>query len=692
VALAVLALAATALFVRPLLAGDTESVLDAVAVGDLDLVRGTLARGVSANAVDPQGFTALMLAAERGDRDVAEALLDRGAAIETRTPAGNTALMIAAHRGRLDVVRLLLDRGADASAGNVDGWTALTFAQRAQHPAVEALLLGAMPAGASATSGRPVTSGQAMSSGRPAVAGGLGPSAMRRSASVTTLPAAAAPNATPIHLTLVLGNLSDPVYLTSARDGSNRLFVLERGGRILVLQPGASTPTVFLDITALVLSSGTEQGLLGLAFHPDYPINRRFFVYYTSRVTGSRPGGGNVVAEYQASLANPDVADTGETELLVVPQPFGNHNGGMIEFGPDGFLYIAKGDGGSGNDPGDRAQNVNELLGKILRINVDVPNPPARYSSPPTNPFFGATPGRDEIFALGLRNPFRFSFDRLTGDLIVGDVGQGQREEVDLVTLGGNYGWRVLEGTRCTGLGPASCSSPVFIPPIVEYDHSFGRCSITGGYAYRGTGGTLPLGTYVFGDFCSGEIFTIDAVAPGAPITLLLASGLGISSFGEDEAGEIYVVDLCGAVYRIDGGPGSNPSPSSCGGNGGGDGGDGNAGGPNCFIATAAFGSPLAKEVQILRSFRDRHLMTSAPGRMLVAVYGRLSPPAAALVREHPALRAATRAALRPVIWGVRLADTSPASAAILLVAIAGGGGLLGCVAVRRWRTRRTAA
>src|SRR5262245_2852768 len=654
VALAVMALVAPIASVRPLLAGDAESLLDAVAAGNLDLVRAVLARGVSPDAADPVGFTALMLAAERGDRDVAEALLDHGAAVDARTPAGNTALMIAAHRGRTDMVGLLLDHGADAMAVNVDGWTALTFAQRASHEAAVALLLGAMPAGQTTTSAQSMSSPQSMSSRSGVVAGALGPSPTGNS-SVTAL---AAPTATPTHLTLVLGGLSSPLYLTDARDGSNRLFVVQQGGRILVLQPGASTPTVFLDITGLVLSGG-EQGLLGLAFHPDYPINRRFFVNYTRQGDGA-----TVIAEYRVSLANPNVADTTETRLLIIPQPFANHNGGMIEFGRDGFLYIAMGDGGSANDPGDRAQNINELLGKILRIDVDTPNPPALYSSPASNPFFGATPGRDEIFALGLRNPFRFSFDRQTGDLIVADVGQGQREEIDVGTLGGNYGWRVLEGSLRTSLGPASCASPVFIPPIAEYDHSLGRCSITGGYAYRGTRGTLPLGTYVFGDFCSGEIFTIDAVASGATISVLIASSLSISSFGEDEAGEIYVVDLGGAVYRIDGGSGPQSPPA--------DQGSGGGGGGGCFIATAAFGSPLAPEVQILRSFRDRYLMISGPGRMFVAVYYRLSPPAAALIREHPALRAATRAALRPVVWGARVADTSPASMAVVLVAIAG--------------------
>jgi len=246
-------------------------------------------------------------------------------------------------------------------------------------------------------------------------------------------------------------------------------------------------------------------------------------------------------------VGDSNVADPSESVILVIPQPFTNHNGGMIEFGPDGFLYIGMGDGGSGNDPGNRSQNLNELLGKMLRINIDIPNGSVPYSSPTDNPFFGPTSGRDEIYAVGFRNPFRWSFDRLTGQLWVGDVGQSAREEIDIVTLGGNYGWRVFEGSLCTNLDPALCANEGFIPPVVEYDHSAGGCSVIGGYVYRGTHSTLPLGSYVFGDFCSGQIFMLDHGVQ----TFLLNAGDSLSSFGEDEAGEIYVVRLSGTLYRL---------------------------------------------------------------------------------------------------------------------------------------------
>jgi glucose/arabinose dehydrogenase len=340
-----------------------------------------------------------------------------------------------------------------------------------------------------------------------------------------------------LRLEPVLSGLNSPVFVTSARDGTNRLFIIERGGRILVLGPGASAPTVFLDISAKVLSTGGEQGLLGLAFHPRYSSNRRFFVNYTRKSDGA-----TVVAEYRAS-SDPDVAGTAEAPILVIDQPFANHNGGMLAFGPGGRLFIGMGDGGSGNDPDDRAQNIDDLLGKLLRIDIDGAAP---YTSPSTNPFVG-TDGRDEIFALGFRNPWRFSFDRVSGTLYVGDVGQSEREEIDVVTRGANYGWRVLEGNRCTGLGPAACSDPTFKPPVLDYDHGGGRCAVTGGYAYRGTSGTLPQGTYVFADFCSGEIWRL----AGAGKVLLFDTDFLVSSFGEDEAGEIYVVDLRGAVYRL---------------------------------------------------------------------------------------------------------------------------------------------
>ncbi|MGH7333673.1 MAG: PQQ-dependent sugar dehydrogenase [Candidatus Rokuibacteriota bacterium] len=339
----------------------------------------------------------------------------------------------------------------------------------------------------------------------------------------------------------VLANLAAPLYVTHARDGTDRLFIVEQRGVIKVRHPGGAGPSVFLDIGPRVLDGG-ERGLLGLAFHPHYSQNGRFFVNYTRR-----PDGATVIAEYRVSVADPNVAALDEVSLLVIPQPFANHNGGMIEFGPDGLLYIGMGDGGNAFDPRNRAQDPMTLLGKILRIDVDASvGVPPFYASPPSNPFAGPALGLDEIFAVGLRNPWRFSFDRATGGLYVGDVGQDEREEIDLVTIGGNYGWRVLEGTRCTGLDPG-CADPTFVPPIAEYAHSGGRCAVTGGYAYRGNAGTLPAGAYVFADLCSGEIF----LREGEIVRALLPTTLSIASFGEDESGELYVVDLGGAVYRL---------------------------------------------------------------------------------------------------------------------------------------------
>jgi hypothetical protein len=346
-----------------------------------------------------------------------------------------------------------------------------------------------------------------------------------------------------IQLTPVVTGLASPVYVGHAGDGSNRLFIVEQAGVIRVLQPGASTPTVFLNINTQVLSGG-ERGLLGLAFHPQYSVNGRFFVYYTRIGDGAL-----VIAEYKVS-ANKDVANPAETILLTIPHPTNaNHNGGMLAFGPDGYLYIAVGDGGSANDPPNNAQNVNVLLGKILRIDV---NPPAgsglAYVSPPTNPFFGPTPGLDEIFAFGFRNPWRFSFDRITGIQWVADVGQDAIEEVDSpIFVGGNYGWRVFEGDACTGNDPTLCVPANYLGSVFDYAHINGRCSITGGYVYRGSQGVLPADTYVYGDYCTGEIFGWD----GHNQSILLDTAMKIASFGEDEQGELYVVDLGGTVSRI---------------------------------------------------------------------------------------------------------------------------------------------
>ena len=349
-----------------------------------------------------------------------------------------------------------------------------------------------------------------------------------------------------IQVTPVVSGLSSPLFVGHAGDGTNRLFIVQQGGIIKVFQPGPppSTPTVFLDIHTKVVAGG-EQGLLGLAFHPQYEVNGRFFVYYT------RVGDGTLVlAEYRVS-SDPNVASPTETVFLTIPHPTNtNHNGGMLAFGPDGYLYIGVGDGGSSNDPPNNAQNINQLLGKILRIDVDHPDKTAgtHYSSPSTNPFFGATPGRDEIFALGMRNPWRFSFDRLTSQQWVGDVGQGAHEEVDTpIVNGGNYGWRVYEGFTCTNNDPSLCNPNNYIFPIFDYAHMNGRCSITGGYVYRGSQGTLPSGTYVYADYCTGEIFTWD----GSTQSLALDTTMNISSFGEDEAGELYVVGLGGTISRI---------------------------------------------------------------------------------------------------------------------------------------------
>jgi hypothetical protein len=232
---------------------------------------------------------------------------------------------------------------------------------------------------------------------------------------------------------------------------------------------------------------------------------------------------------------------------LTIPHPNTNHNGGMLAFGPDDYLYIGVGDGGSANDPPNNAQNFGVLLGKILRIDVD-PQSGNGYDSPPTNPFYGAIPGLDEIFAFGMRNPWRFSFDHLTGQQWVGDVGQGAREEVDTpIVAGGNYGWRVYEGFRCTDNDPTLCNPADYLFPIFDYSHSNGRCSLTGGYVYTGSQGTLPVGTYVFGDYCSGEVFMWD----GATQSTLFDTTMNISSFGEDEQGELYVVDLRGTVSKL---------------------------------------------------------------------------------------------------------------------------------------------
>ena len=353
-----------------------------------------------------------------------------------------------------------------------------------------------------------------------------------------------------IALQRVATGLSQPVLVTHAGDGSNRLFIVEKTGRIRIYRSGAVLPTPFLSITGGV-SRGGEQGLLGLAFHPSFRTNRKFYVSYTNTA------GTSVIREYRASATNPDVVESGSGRtILAVRQPYANHNGGHIAFGPDGFLYIGLGDGGSAGDPGNRAQSLSTLLGKILRIDVNGKASGRQYRIPSSNPYVGRS-GLDEIWSRGLRNPWRFSFDRANGTLWIGDVGQSRYEEVNRAVRsagggrGSNYGWRVMEGRHC--YRPSSgCSTRYKILPAIEYSHAGGRCSVTGGYAYRGTAIPALVGGYLYGDYCSGEIWVVDSAAR-SPATgvRLLDTALLLSSFGESQGGELYVCDLNGDVYRI---------------------------------------------------------------------------------------------------------------------------------------------
>jgi hypothetical protein len=352
----------------------------------------------------------------------------------------------------------------------------------------------------------------------------------------------------------VAGGLTRPLHVTAPPLDPNRLFIVEQNGRILVRKNNAVLPTPFLDIGGLVSCCG-ERGLLSLAFHPDYEANGRFFVNYTNGA------GDTVVARYQVS-GDPDVAAAGSgVVILTVAQDFLNHNGGQLAFGPDGYLYIGMGDGGSGDDPNERAEDDGQLLGKMLRIDVNA----ATYVVPPSNPFAGPGNPLDEIWAKGLRNPWRFSFDRGTGDLYIADVGQSAREEVDVqpaASAGGeNYGWDIFEGALCHEPTPPAtlCPGPPtgYTFPVLEYDHGQG-CSITGGFVYRGCRMPDLRGTYFYSDFCTAFVRTFTGVAGGAAQNLqdrtadvapggALSIG-GVSSFGEDARGEVYVVDYGGGT------------------------------------------------------------------------------------------------------------------------------------------------
>jgi len=380
--------------------------------------------------------------------------------------------------------------------------------------------------------------------------------------------------APPVNLQPVVTEIDRPVAITNAGDGSGRLFITLRAGFVVILGPQGLNSTPFLDISALT-TTDSERGLLSIAFHRSYRTNGFFYIDYTNL------NGDTVIARYHVS-ANPDVADPGSAAvLLTIPQPFANHNGGQLQFGPDGKLYIGMGDGGSGGDPLNNGQNLGTLLGKILRIDVDGAFP---YSVPTDNPFLSTPGAKPEIWAYGLRNPWRFSFDRQTGDLFIGDVGQDSFEEVDFqpaTSSGGeNYGWRLMEATHC--FNPATnCNDGSLTLPVIEYSHAAGDCSISGGYRYRGAASPDLSGIYFYADFCTGKIWGATETSPGVfSSELIVDTGLSITAFGEDEEGELYVAHFAspnGAVYEL-----KQATVVQNGSSGGGGGG----GGGGCFIST----------------------------------------------------------------------------------------------------------
>jgi glucose/arabinose dehydrogenase len=354
------------------------------------------------------------------------------------------------------------------------------------------------------------------------------------------------PNPDDYHWVPVASGINRPVGLENAGDGSDRLFVLEQPGVIRLVKDGQLVQRPFLDIRDRVGSQASEQGLLGLAFHPDYSQNGYFFVNYTDR------SGDTSISRFRVS-ADPDLADPAtEQRLLSISQPFGNHNGGVVKFGPDGYLYLGLGDGGSGGDPRGFGQSLNTLLGKILRIDIDTES---SYKIPESNPFANGG-GEPEIWAYGLRNPWRLSFDRLTGDMYIADVGQNAWEEVNFQPAsspgGENYGWNIMEGLVC--FGSASCNTDGLVMPVHVYPtRQEGNCSVTGGYVYRGS--RLPefYGIYIFGDYCSGRVWGLLPENGDAwDHTLLFETGASLTSFGEDEDGEIYLVNHRNEILRLE--------------------------------------------------------------------------------------------------------------------------------------------
>lgn len=361
----------------------------------------------------------------------------------------------------------------------------------------------------------------------------------------------ATPDTSPYTWVSVASGFNSPLYVTHAGDGTGRLFVVEQGGYIFVVDENGAWDDFdpFLDISAMlsqdVFQGGyTERGLLGLAFHPDFAENGLFFINHTDL------NGDTIIARYHVNADDPNHADTASrTEILKIPQPFHDHNGGVMTFGPDGYLYIGVGDGGSlGDDPGATGQDLSTLLGKILRIDVNAET----YTVPADNPFVGFEGALPEIWAYGLRNPWRFTFDRVTGDFYIGEVGQFSYEEIDFQPAdspgGENYGWNEYEGLHpyLDGVAPENMT-----PPIVEYPHSEG-CAVTGGYVYRGEALPELQGTYFLGDYCTGKIWTLRRHDAGEwQFHFFMQTPATISSFGDDEAGELYLVDYKGDIFRL---------------------------------------------------------------------------------------------------------------------------------------------
>ncbi len=350
-----------------------------------------------------------------------------------------------------------------------------------------------------------------------------------------------------IQLQQIASGLSSPVAIAHTSD--SRLFIVELSGTIRIFDAAQIQPTPFLDVSGLIsYTPGQERGLLGLAFHPSYPSTPYFYVDYTNSV------GNIVIARYRVSIGDPNVADPSSALiLLTIPHSTNtNHNGGQLAFGPDGKLYVGVGDGGGGGDGPNNAQNLGVLLGKILRLDVDIAAPYV----PATNPFVSTPGARGEIWAYGLRNPWRFSFDRSTGDLLIGDVGEGSWEEIDVQLTGSaggqNYGWRLMEGNHCYNPS-TNCDPGGLTPDSLEYDHSAGDCAVIGGARYRGSIASLT-GSYLYGDFCSGRIWSA-AQGPGNVWTsspLLTTAAYSLSSFGEDQNGDVYVAGLSGGrIYKV---------------------------------------------------------------------------------------------------------------------------------------------